>query len=321
MNKSRRQLLKLAGSAGMFLPFAHLHASKTVRSPIDDNNFFQQIYNDKDARTIFNRHLLTASPTYIHPMLPDKILEELTERKVDKIIYKNLQSSFVNKELGADYKFQNAIHTQEYIAHVIEQTSDLLNYSNAFEKLNGHMDLGSNSAYINNLWQALPLSGQLVSIAKTDHVDPTMDMFSDKQMTHVGQTLSIEQYEPKALQSIPAQSLSIITAFQGFDICALQLQTDFIHSAVACLKPGGHLIIQKPSMTSNKNYTMTVLSRYIQNLQNGVSWEDNYLQNRPFRSMVNIQRQFSRYGMVLKNSRIVYPDDPVSDVLMHFQKA
>lgn len=316
MDESKRRLLKIAGAGALYFPFSNLPILNVVANTHSEDHIFYQVFNEEALHSAFSRHLEATHLTYIYPEMVPLIEMALKEDYRDQRVYEKVQLAFETNDAilpDTNTQLHQAIYDQEHLANILRKSVGLVNNAEPEDVFHGHLDVGSGLVYIDRLWEELPLSGQSISMDAGRRLDPALDMLCYEQQTGIGQVVDIDCHN---LDYVEPNSVSLITAFRGLH----QREDVFVQSLLQRLKPGGHLILREASVNSKENYQLAILSQYVENLQSGVSWNDNVKQHRVYRSVDGWQQYLSSQGMFLRQQLPLHEDSPERSTLMHFQK-
>ncbi len=320
MEESKRQFLKTIGAGSLYLPLSYLHAPKSLAIPTSKFDLFKKIYAHQELTTAFNAYLENNHSIYIDPQLPVKAIELAALHHNDKTIYESLQDTFFTSQKTGLTVIHQAHYEQEYIATVSEKTRELISKNSTNIFFNNHLNLATSNTYIDQLKQQLPISGQSILLTDNPAIDPIADMFASEQSSYTSQTLALNQYCPRATNTIKNQSLELITQFNGLNNCPKTQQYLFMKALLNRLKIGGHLIIQQADIRTQLDMEMVTLSQYFTNLQAGLSWQENLLNTASLQTVDSWQRYLLQQGLTFKNSQRIFENDLLANSLLHFYK-
>lgn len=324
MDKSKRRLLKTIGAGTLYFPFTNLPILNTVANSNGEGYLFYQVFSEVAMRTAFGNRLEAIHLSYIDPTILSLIEMSLQDVYTDQEVYEKVQYSLNTNTIytsATNAQIHGAAYAQEQLTNTLRKSVSLLHQMELNDGFQGHLDIGSGQICIDRLWEEFPLNGQSISMSGTRRVgsksdptfDPILDMLCSEQLTSIDETIDLDR---QSIGSIETESMSLITAFRGLN----QYEGYLVDSLLRRLKRGGHLILQEEDVNTKENHQLARLSQYVDNLQAGISWNDNVEKNRAYRSIDGWQRYLFSQGMTLKQKLLLHEGDSESLTLMHFQK-
>lgn len=319
MEYSRRLVLRTLTLAIALLPFRNLLAGigSAVSKPQPEGNF-RFIYGNKAYQRSFHGFLANVFNLY-----PEDDFHQLIE-KVSKANRSDLEIYIEVQRLLGDIKpFLSeltyalpALRKQKQV--IAKQTIELLPGERRYE---GYLEVGSNGRYLDDLEEQIDIRGDRFYVSDFAPSYSPMDMVDRGQIFKGGSFISLNNYRPDLLKTIPKNSLDLVTVYIGFHHCPINLREQFIGSIRDSMKPGASLIVRDHNAHNEKMKRMVALAHDVFNMGTNQDWSYNEKELRNFYSLGYLNNMLTKYGFRSNGKQLYQEGDPTLNALMIYKKA
>ena len=278
---------------------------------------FQYIYSNPELRDKFLGFL-----TNVFHLYPENKFHEVLTRLsrpgvTDQQVYEALQVelSDIRPFLGAIRYAIPALRKQK--AAMADQTLMLIDPEARYE---GYLEIGSTGRYISVLENRLDIDGDIFLLHTKEGGYSPEDIAERGQLTKIGTHIDMGDYSSDFAQTIPQNSLDLVTVYIGFHHCPLAKRMEFISAVRSVIRPGGKLILRDHDAHNEEMWRTAALAHDTFNAGIEQSWQINENELRNFYSLEFIISYLEDLGFEKEGQIYFQPGDPTRNGLMGFTK-
>lgn len=187
------------------------------------------------------------------------------------------------------------------------------------KRIDGYLEIGTTGRYVNALKKLVPLEGPIfVCNDRKPSKDPA-DIVERGQISEVGTFVDLGNYDAIA-ETVPNDSLDLITNFIGFHHAPLDRLEPFIAGIRRVLRPGGKLLLREHDVVDPTMDAVVSLAHDVFNAGTDVSWADNQAEIRKFRSVADWKALLEGQGFRVASAPEAQAGDPTNNLLLAFAK-
>lgn len=318
MTNTRRQFLQALGLAIACVPFKGglaKSASLTPRQGCGASNF-RYIYGRDDYKLRFHDFLSNVFHLFPEDELHELIAQASDEYATDEEIYKNLQQQVETIEpfLSAFTYAIPALKKQKQV--MATQTHALL----PEKRYDGYLEVGSTGRYLDSLEEVLSIEGDVFYVSEKAPTYSFEDMIDRGQIFKGGEFIELNNYASNISNTVPANSIDLVTVFIGFHHIPFELREEFIGSIRDAMKPGASLILRDHNAHSEKMQKIVALAHDVFNMGTNEEWNYNAHELRNFYSLKTLDKMLVEYGFQSTADALYQDGDPTLNALMHYKK-
>ncbi|MBW2939818.1 class I SAM-dependent methyltransferase [Zhongshania aquimaris] len=334
-NVSRRQVIKYLSLVSASLLTQHTLAADDVAAPNIDSTAapfpsvppllidsfggnFSYIYRNTELREQFFNFLVNVFRLYPEHELHALIQSFAESYSADENVYKQLQQNIGNiKPFLSELTFAlPALNKQKLTMRA--QTCELLDTNRRYE---GYLEIGSSGRYVDALEEDLNIVGERFFLAEQTATYSLSDMIDRGQIMKAGTHIPLANYASMLGDSIPSNSLDLVTVYIGFHHCPLALREQFISDIRDAMKPGAYLIVRDHDAHNEDMQAIVGLAHDVFNMGTDESWDYNANELRNFYSLRFLDEWLSSSGFRGSGEKLYQSGDPTHNALMVYQKA
>lgn len=278
---------------------------------------FRYIYANPELRDGFLDFL-----TNVFHLYPEQEFHDLLSRlsrpgASDEDVYRALQAELgeISPFLGALRYAIPALKAQKNI--MTEQTLELLDGSARYD---GYLEIGSTGRYISTLEDELDIAGEVFLLHTREGGFGPEDIVERGQLTKIGTHIDMGDYSTAFADTIPHDSLDLVTVYIGFHHCPLHKRREFISAVRDVMRPGGKLILRDHDAHDEDMWRMAALAHDTFNAGTNETWQTNRNEVRNFYSLRYIVAYLESLGLAYGGDVYFQPGDPTRNGLMAFTK-
>lgn len=290
----------------------HLFAGITAAG-----NNFKQIYLSLKLKSEFFKFLKNVFTLFPEEDLHKLIAEAAAQKKNDESIYLEVQSKLddISPMFSSfRYTLPSLMKQKDEMA---KQTLELLGEGGTY---NGYLEIGSSGRYLDYLEEKVTIEGDRY------YADGKKPGYAISEMVDRGQIkigakyIPLADYKTKYSDTIPKDSLDLVTVYIGFHHCPLELRVPFISSIRDTLRMGGKLILRDHDCDTEDQKIMVALAHDVFNMGTKESWSYNNSEIRNFYSLDFICNFVEQIGYKFDKRTLFQDGDPTRNALMMFTK-
>ena len=278
---------------------------------------FSYIYRNNELRDQFFNFLVNVFHLYPENEFHALIQSFAESYSADENVYKQLQMHIGDiKPFLSELTFAlPALAKQKRT--MLRQTCELLDTQRRYE---GYLEIGSTGRYLDALEEPLDIVGERFFLADQPPSYSLTDMLDRGQIMLAGNYIPLANYTATLSQSIPNNSLDLVTVYIGFHHCPLPLRGPFISSIRDAMKPGAHLIVRDHDAHNDDMKAMVGLAHDVFNMGTDESWSYNAKELRHFYSLAFLDEWLSNSGFQNFGEKFYQDGDPTRNALMLYKK-
>ncbi|MDH5545012.1 MAG: class I SAM-dependent methyltransferase [Gammaproteobacteria bacterium] len=318
INDHRRQLLKGLLALLVLVPqripllAAPLPNAKTA--PVGN---FRYIYQNPSLKKAFLEFY-----TNVFHLYPEhefhRLVEELTQRhESDRDIYQSLQQSLNDiSPFLVDLRFAvPALRKQK--AEMTRQTLYLVDSTRTWD---GYLEVGSTGRYISQLQEKLQIHGEKFLLHTVEPGYSPEDILERGQLNKLGKFVDMGNYTAQFTNTIPANSLDLVTVYIGFHHCPVDQREAFIGGLRDLIRPGGKLVLRDHDAHNEDLRRVAALAHDTFNAGTRQPWKANEVELRNFYSLDYIIHFLEKLGLRYDGRVFFQAGDPTRNGLMSFTR-
>jgi len=278
---------------------------------------FLKVFNDLAWRDKFYSFLENIFTVY--PPLDFFTLISQTCRKenTDEAIYRSLAKGLPSiKPMASDLRYAlPALAKQK--REMERQTRSLLKGKGS---LSGYLEIGSTGRYLKHLKKALNLRGPayLTNDHKPDYSLP--EIMERGGIRQTGTFFALDDYAPISKETIPSNSLDLITCFIGLHHCPVEKLFPYLKSLHRLLRKGGNFILRDHNAKEDQMKTFCSLVHTVFNVGLGISWKENAREFKNFEEIDTWIELVCKAGFSVDDQQLLQDSDPSLNTLVLFIK-
>lgn len=280
-------------------------------------NNFRQIYLSLKLKSEFFKFLKNVFTLFPEEDLHKLISEAAAQKKNDESIYLEVQSKLddISPMFSSfRYTLPSLMKQKDEMA---KQTLQLLGEGGTY---NGYLEIGSSGRYLDYLEEKVNIEGERY------YADGKKPGYAISEMVDRGQIkigakyIPLADYRTKYSETIPKDSLDLVTVYIGFHHCPIDLRVPFISSIRDTLRIGGKLILRDHDCDTEEQKVMVALAHDVFNMGTKESWSYNSTEVRNFYSLDFICNFVENIGFKFDKRTLFQEGDPTKNALMLFTK-
>jgi SAM-dependent methyltransferase len=280
-------------------------------------NNFKQIYLSLQLKSEFFKFLKNVFTLFPEEDLHKLIADAAAQKKNDEAIYLEVQSKLddISPMFSSfRYTLPSLMKQKDEMA---KQTLQLLGEGGTY---NGYLEIGSSGRYLDYLEEKVNIEGERY------YADGKKPGYAISEMVDRGQIkigakyIPLADYNTKYSDTIPKDSLDLVTVYIGFHHCPLDLRIPFISSIRDTLRIGGKLILRDHDCDTEEQKIMVALAHDVFNMGTKESWSYNSTEVRNFYSLDFICNFVEQIGFKFDKRTLFQEGDPTKNALMMFTK-
>lgn len=310
----RRQCIAQLGALLLAPYAAPAFAGETIDAATGN---FRYIYADPELRAGFLDFL-----TNVFHLYPQhdfhQLLDSLSQPgATDEDVYRALQAQLgeISPFLGALRYAIPALKAQKVI--MAEQTLELLDGNARYD---GYLEIGSTGRYISTLEDRLDIEGDVFLLHTQEGGYGPEDIVERGQLPKIGTHVDMGDYSIAFADTIPHNSLDLVTVYIGFHHCPLHKRRAFIGAVRDVMRPGAKLILRDHDARDEDMWRMAALAHDTFNAGTNETWRTNRNEVRNFYSLRYIVGYLEDLGLRYDGDVYFQPGDPTRNGLMAFTK-
>jgi len=317
MLQSRRKLLKAIVSISALLPALKVISMTNIpSSPNTASNNFRFIYNNSVYKQSFYQFLVNVF--HLYPELEfHQLIDAITKRSIsDQDIYIEVQSKLNEiSSFIAPLKYAiPALNNQKRI--IADQTQTLLHNKKNFS---GYLEIGSTGRYLDALEEQFNIEDDRIFVTDKKATYSPTDMIDRGQINKAGTDILFNNYQP-LLNTLPRQSIDLVTIYIGFHHCPIHLREEFITNIRDIMRKGAYLVVRDHDVINRKMNHIVALAHDVFNLGTKESWQYNNAELRNFYSLAELDLLLTKMGFRSDGRKLFQQGDPTLNALMLYQK-
>ena len=314
MSMRRRSFFRalLATCASILLIPQHLFAGITAAG-----NNFKQIYLSLKLKNEFFKFLKNVFTLFPEEDFHKLIAEAAAQKKNDEAIYLEVQSKLddISPMFSSfRYTLPSLMKQKDEMA---KQTLKLLGEGGTY---NGYLEIGSSGRYLDYLEEKVNIEGERYYADGKKPGYAITEMVDRGQIKIGAKYIPLADYKTKYSDTIPKDSLDLVTVYIGFHHCPLELRVPFISSIRDTLRKGGKLILRDHDCDTEEQKVMVALAHDVFNMGTKESWSYNNNEIRNFYSLDFICNFVEQIGFKFDKRTLFQEGDPTKNALMMFTK-
>jgi SAM-dependent methyltransferase len=314
MSMRRRSFFRalLATCASVLLIPQHLFAGITAAG-----NNFKQIYLSLKLKNEFFKFLKNVFTLFPEEDFHKLIAEAAVQKKNDEAIYLAVQSKLddISPMFSSfRYTLPSLMKQKDEMA---KQTLQLLGEGGTY---NGYLEIGSSGRYLDYLEENVNIEGERYYADGKKPGYAITEMVDRGQIKIGAKYIPLADYNTKYSDTIPKNSLDLVTVYIGFHHCPLELRVPFISSIRDTLRKGGKLILRDHDCNTEEQKVMVALAHDVFNMGTKESWSYNSNEIRNFYSLDFICNFVEQIGFKFDKRTLFQEGDPTKNALMMFTK-
>ena len=314
MSMRRRSFFRalLATCASILLIPQHLFAGITAAG-----NNFKQIYLSLKLKNEFFKFLKNVFTLFPEEDFHKLIAEAAAQKKNDEAIYLEVQSKLddISPMFSSfRYTLPSLMKQKDEMA---KQTLQLLGEGGTY---NGYLEIGSSGRYLDYLEEKVNIEGERYYADGKKPGYAITEMVDRGQIKIGAKYIPLADYKTKYSDTIPKDTLDLVTVYIGFHHCPLELRVPFISSIRDTLRKGGKLILRDHDCDTEQQKVMVALAHDVFNMGTKESWSYNNNEIRNFYSLDFICNFVEQIGFKFDKRTLFQEGDPTKNALMMFTK-
>jgi FAD/FMN-containing dehydrogenase/SAM-dependent methyltransferase len=284
---------------------------------IDTLSLFKRVYSDemwRDKFYLFLQNIYNIYPEDSFHLLIQNMTERYTN---DRDIFEHIQQKLPSiKPKFADLRYAvPALIKQK--KEIARQTLMILDTN---KTVSGYVEIGSTGRYISELKKHLRIKNPIYIINDLEPGYSPVDIAERGQLPKLGQFIAMNNYDEISTQSIPDESVDVVTCYIGLHHVPLTKLDKFVQSIHRILRPGGIFIVRDHDVTTPEMRVFVSLVHAVFNAGLGVSWEENSKELRNFTALDDLITYLGMRGFKSAGKKIVQDHDPSLNTLLEFVK-
>lgn len=280
-------------------------------------NNFKKIYLSLQLKSEFFKFLKNVFTLFPEEDLHKLIADAAAKKANDEAIYVEVQSKLEDISpmfSSFRYTLPSLMKQKDEMA---KQTLQLLGEGGTY---NGYLEIGSSGRYLDYLEEKVNIEGERY------YADGKKPGYAISEMVDRGQIkigakyIPLADYKTKYSDTIPKDSLDLVTVYIGFHHCPLDLRVPFISSIRDTLRIGGKLILRDHDCDTEEQKVMVALAHDVFNMGTKESWNYNSTEVRNFYSLDFICTFVENIGFNFDKRTLFQEGDPTKNALMMFTK-
>ena len=280
-------------------------------------NNFKQIYLSLQLKSEFFKFLKNVFTLFPEEDFHKLIADAAAQKKNDEAIYLEVQSKLddISPMFSSfRYTLPSLMKQKDEMA---KQTLQLLGEGGTY---NGYLEIGSSGRYLDYLEEKVNIEGERY------YADGKKPGYAISEMVDRGQIkigakyIPLADYNTKYSDTIPKDSLDLVTVYIGFHHCPLDLRIPFISSIRDTLRIGGKLILRDHDCDTEEQKVMVALAHDVFNMGTKETWNYNSTEVRNFYSLDFICNFVEQIGFKFDKRTLFQEGDPTKNALMMFTK-
>lgn len=280
-------------------------------------NNFKRIYLSLQLKSEFFKFLKNVFTLFPEEDLHKLIADAAAKKTNDEAIYLEVQSKLEDISpmfSSFRYTLPSLMKQKDEMA---KQTLQLLGEGGTY---NGYLEIGSSGRYLDYLEEKVNIEGERY------YADGKKPGYAISEMVDRGQIkigaryIPLADYKTKYSDTIPEESLDLVTVYIGFHHCPLELRVPFISSIRDTLRIGGKLILRDHDCDTEEQKVMVALAHDVFNMGTKESWNYNNTEVRNFYSLDFICNFVENIGFKFDKRTLFQEGDPTKNALMLFTK-
>ncbi|AOP32875.1 dehydrogenase [Leptospira tipperaryensis] len=289
-----------------------------LNSPLfDENSNFKSVYLDPKLREEFFLFLKNVYHLYPEENFHKLIFELSKSKRNDREVYEAILGELphIKPFAGIITYALPALKKQK-----IEISKEVVEILGEGSRYNGYLEIGTTGRYVKGLKKKIHIEGDVFILNDQEPKFNPEDLVERGQIKKAGKFVPLGTYDPILENSIPSESLDLVTNFIGFHHSPSNRLDGFIESIVRVLKPGGKLVLRDHDVNSKEIKRIVALAHDVYNAGLEIPWKETSVQIRNFTSVEEIEERLSRFGLKPLGKYILQPGDPTKNTLMAFVK-
>ena len=278
---------------------------------------FKAVFSDVKASDAFYKFLQVVFNLYPEDRFHHLLQASSNTLSSDEDIYKHVQSRLPSiKPFLSELRYAlPALQKQK--KEMTRQTLEMLGNS---KKLNGYVEIGSTGRYISHLRKQVDVTGPVYLINDYAPNNSLPEIMERGGFAKAGTFIDLNNYDPITEQTIPSESIDIVTCFIGLHHAPVDKLEDFVQSIHRILREGGRFIIRDHDVRSSDMDLFCSLVHTVFNLGTNDSWQTNALEYRRFQSIDQWSDYVCSLGFKDCGHRILQAHDPSANTLIKLEK-
>lgn len=314
MSMRRRSFFRalLSTCASVLLIPQHLFAGITAAG-----NNFKKIYLSLKLKNEFFKFLKNVFTLFPEEDFHKLIAEAAVQKTNDEAIYLEVQSKLddISPMFSSfRYTLPSLMKQKDEMA---KQTLQLLGEGGTY---NGYLEIGSSGRYLDYLEEKVNIEGERFYADGKKPGYAITEMVDRGQIKIGAKYIPLADYKTKYSDTIPKDSLDLVTIYIGFHHCPVELRVPFITSIRDTLRKGGKLILRDHDCDTEEQKVMVALAHDVFNMGTKESWSYNSNEIRNFYSLDFICNFIEQLGFKFDKRTIFQEGDPTKNALMMFTK-
>lgn len=240
----------------------------------------------------------------------------IKEKKTDEEIYKEAQRNlaeikpflqWLNYTLPGLRKLRKELRLQ-----VAQVTGDR-------HIINGYLEIGTKGRFAGIFNKNIKVKGPVYVMDEAQPPGSIKGMLERGRFGSAGHFIPLD-YEVTNMANIPAESLDMVTCYNGLHFCPDERLGDFITKMHRVLRKGGLFIIREYDVTTQPMQLFASIVHTVTNLGANVPWAKEVKEYRSFRSAEEWSNIICSYSFEDKGYRLRQDKDPTLNTLMAFEK-
>ncbi len=278
---------------------------------------FNYIYSNKNHKQEFYHFLTNVFHLFPEDKMHLLISDASRLSNFDEEVYKSLQKNIKGiKPFLSDLSYAiPALKKQKKV--MAAQTKKLL----STKHIDGYLEIGSEGRYLDSLEEVLDINGDRFFMSEKKPTFSPIDIIDRGQLFKGGDWFSLNNYEPNISQSVPKNSMDLVTVFIGFHHCPPALREQYISSIRDVMKDDGVLILRDHNAHNEKMLRMVALAHDVFNMGTKETWKYNNQERRHFYSLAELDIMMNKFGFKKESKGLLQAGDPTLNTLMLYKKA
>ncbi|XDD51881.1 methyltransferase domain-containing protein [Leptospira sp. WS92.C1] len=285
---------------------------------LEQNSNFRNVYSDPKLRDDFFQFLQNVYHLYPEEEFHKVIFEISKTKKTDREIYETILQEIPHIKPFAGMITYALPALRKQKIEISNEVIELLGENGSYD---GYLEIGTTGRYVNGLRKKLKIQGKTFIVNDLEPKFSPEDLVERGQISKAGNFVSLGNYDPISENSIPSESVGLVTNFIGFHHSPSDRLDGFIRSVVRVLKPGGKLVLRDHNVYSKEMKAIVALAHDVYNVGLEIPWKETSLQIRNFTSVAEIEDRLKSFGLKPMGKYILQKGDPTKNTLMAFVKS
>ncbi|TGL65108.1 FAD-binding protein [Leptospira jelokensis] len=289
---------------------------KEKPNPEIPNSEFHRVFSDVKWSDALYRFLQVIFNLYPEEKFFQLIYDITKQFKTDKDIYLQIVDKLSSvKPFHADLTYAlPALFKQKK-----ELSSQILELLGNQTTINGYLEIGTTGRYVSTLKKKLKMNQKIYLINSVSPKYTPADILERGGIKKIGKFIPLNDYDP-INESIPSESLDLVTCLIGLHHIKLDKLDSFIQSIHRVLRVGGKFILRDHDVKDLEMFRFVSLIHTVFNAGLKETWEFESAEFKKFRSIDEWVEILKKFHFEAGQARLLQKDDPSDNVLMIFTK-